>query len=210
MMLSKRLFSGTIALIGWFAIIAQFIITVLHSELASTEELTIQFFSYFTILTNLMVALCCTSLALIPTKRIGVFFSKASTITGVTLYILIVAIIYNFILRFLWQPQGMQKIVDELLHLVVPALFLLFWWFAIDKRSIQWKHVFYWLIFPLTYFAYTLWRGSFSGFYPYPFLDVPELGMEKVLINSVAISLVFILIGSLLIAAGKWQSKLKG
>ncbi|MFZ5976285.1 MULTISPECIES: Pr6Pr family membrane protein [unclassified Hydrotalea] len=33
-----------------------------------------------------------------------------------------------------------------------------------------------WLIYPLLYLVYILIRGSFSGFYPYPFVNVLQIG----------------------------------
>lgn len=142
---------------------------------------------------------------IIPGKGAGAFFSGSQTLTAITVYILIVGIIYNIILRFLWQPAGIQKLVDELLHSVIPLLFLLYWWFAADKRNLQWKQVFPWLIFPLVYLVYILTRGSFSGFYPYPFVNVDQIGIAKVILNSIGITLAFTITGVILTAAGKWQ-----
>lgn len=137
----------------------------------------------------------------------GLFFTKPETITAVTLYILIVGIIYNAMLRFLSHPRGLLSLVDELLHVVIPLSFFFFWWLFLDKIEIRWSHIFYWLIFPLIYLFYTLLHGSFSGFYPYPFVDVSELGMDRVILNSFGVTLVFVIIGILLIGLGKWQNK---
>ncbi|WP_286768146.1 MULTISPECIES: Pr6Pr family membrane protein [Sphingobacterium] len=134
-------------------------------------------------------------------------YTRPETITAVTLYILIVGIIYNTILRFLSHPQGLSMVVDELLHVLAPSSFFLFWWRFLDKGTIRWSHIFYWLIFPLVYLFYTLWHGSFSGFYPYPFVNVSELGMDRVILNSFGVTLVFIVIGVLLIVLGRWQNK---
>jgi hypothetical protein len=48
-------------------------------------------------------------------------------------------------------------------------------------------------------------RGSFSGFYPYPFVNVGQIGIAKVILNSIGITLAFTITGLMLIAAGKWQ-----
>lgn len=202
--LSRMLLPAVIAILGWFALITQFYINI-TSGLAGTTELIIRYFSYFTILTNLLVAVCCTCIVIIPRKGAGAFFSRPQTLTAITVYILIVGIIYNVILRFLWQPEGIQKLVDELLHSVIPVLFLVYWWFAPDKRNLQWKHIFSWLIYPLIYLIYILIRGNFSGFYPYPFVNVDQIGITKVILNSIGITLAFTITGVILITAGKWQ-----
>lgn len=200
----SKIFCVCIAILGWFALIAQFHIN-LTSRAASTAELIIRYFSYFTLLTNLLVAVCCTCIAINPHQGWGAFFSKTQTLTAITVYILVVGIVYNIILRFLWQPKGLQKLVDELLHSVIPILFLLYWLLTGNKQTLQWKQVFSWLAYPLVYLLFILVRGNFSGFYPYPFINVDNLGISKVLLNSVAITALFSVTGLLLIAAGKWQ-----
>ncbi len=202
----KTVFAGSIGLIALFALIGQFVLSALVSKLDRVDYI-IHFFSYFTILSNIMVLLCCFFTVFCSKSRMGLFFTKSETMTAVTLYILIVGLIYNGILRFLSHPQGLLSLVDELLHVVTPLSFFFFWWLFLDKIEIRWSHIFYWLIFPLIYLFYTLWHGSFSGFYPYPFVDVSELGMDRVILNSFGVTLVFVIIGILLIGLGKWQNK---
>ncbi|MGJ1535574.1 Pr6Pr family membrane protein [Sphingobacterium multivorum] len=202
----KSVFAGSIGLITLFAVVGQFVLSALVSKLGRVEYI-VQFFSYFTILSNVMVLLCCFFTVCCSKSRMGLFFTKPETITAVTLYILIVGIIYNTLLRFLSHPQGLSMVVDELLHVVTPLSFFLFWWRFLSKETIRWSHLFYWLIFPLTYLFYTLWHGSFSGFYPYPFVNVSELGMDRVILNSFGVTLVFVVIGALLIILGKWQNR---
>jgi hypothetical protein len=91
----------------------------------------------------------------------------------------------------LWSPEGLQKIVDELLHSVVPLLFLLYWLVFIPKTGLQYKDVLPWMVFPLVYIVLALVRGAFSGFYPYPFVDVGKLGSGRVLLNTVLFTLAF-------------------
>ena len=129
------------------------------------------------------------------------FFSKQSTLAAIAVYITIVSIVYNIILRFLWKPQGLQLIVDELLHSVIPVLFVLFWLVFVPKGNIGWRSVLAWLLYPLSYLIFILLRGPSSLFYPYPFIDVTILGYSKVIINStgmllafLAVSIIFILL----------------
>ncbi|WP_349681728.1 Pr6Pr family membrane protein [Sphingobacterium sp. UBA7249] len=209
MMLSQKSLAAFIALLSWGAIIAQFLISINNSTI-SNLELIIRFFSYFTILTNLMVAISCTSIVLLPNSAIGHFAVKPVTVTAVTLYILIVGLIYNFVLRFLWQPAGIVRIIDEILHLIIPILVLIYWWRSINKPLIQWCSIFSWLLYPIFYFLYTLWHGASSGFYPYPFVDVSVLGINRVLTNSLSLSLVFLLLGLLLILVTRLIAKNRG
>ena len=197
-----RIYLFLIALLGWFALITQFYLN-LNSGVASTGEIIIRYFSYFTLLTNLLVAVCCTCLLLAPTSKWGRFFSKTKTSTAVTVYILIVGLIYNTILRFIWNPTGLQMMVDELLHTVIPLMFLFYWIIFANKSGLKWKDIFPWLIYPLVYLIFVLIRGSFSGFYPYPFIHAGNLGMQQTLINALGVTAIFVVVSLIFIRIGR-------
>ena len=201
-----KIYLAIIALLGWYALISQFYINI-QSKVANTSEIVIRYLSYFTILTNLLVAICCTIIVLNPSSKWGNFFSSQKTLTAITVYILVVGLIYNIILRFIWNPQGLQKIVDELLHSVVPVLFLLLWIFSVKKKTLKWKAFLPWLIYPLTFLVFILIRGAFSGFYPYPFMDVTKLGYQKVFINSLGVTIIFIILSALFIVVANLSNR---
>lgn len=200
---SAKVLLAITALAGWFALIAQLYIYLQSGE-AGVTELLIRYFSFFTICTNIIVAVCATALLVRPASH---FFSSVKTITAIAVYILVVGLIYNTILRFTWNPVGLQRIVDELLHSVIPVLFLIIWVAFTNKGSLQWKNSFNWLIYPLYYTAFIFVRGYFSGFYPYPFVDVTKLGSERVIINSLGIALLFWALSLLFIGIGKLFNK---
>ncbi|HEY5391406.1 MAG TPA: Pr6Pr family membrane protein [Hanamia sp.] len=196
-----------IMILGWIAVIGQFYLIIMNRT-ASVGETIIRFFSYFTILTNLLVALCFTFLLTKSSSALRSFFFRKSTLTAMTVYILIVGLVYNLILRFLWQPQGLQFVVDELLHTIIPILCLIFWWQNERTKNLEWRNIFPFLIYPLLYILIILVRGSFSGFYPYPFIDVKLLGMSKVIINSGLLAICFAVISAIFIGITRYkQSK---
>ncbi len=201
-MKASRIFTIIIAATAWFAVALQFFLIIKFRQ-ATVIETIIRYFSFFTILTNLLVALCSTFIFWGGKNGWSNFFSSQKTIAAITVYITVVGIIYNLVLRFLWQPQGMQMIVDELLHLVIPLLFILFWLCFVRKDELKWKHVFPWLIYPMAYIIFILLRGFQSRYYPYPFIDVNQLGYVKVFENSAAITAGFIFLSILFIAIGK-------
>jgi hypothetical protein len=53
------------------------------------------------------------------------------------------------------------------------------------------------LIFPMAYLVYTLFRGAFADWYPYPFIDVGERGVGRVLLNCALVAVLFIACGAL-------------
>ena len=189
------------AVIGWIAVLAQFVL-IIQNRAASVPATIVQFFSYFTILSNIIVA-CCYTYQLTSKATAGGFWGSANTQGAVAVYILVVGIVYNVVLRFLWAPTGAQKWVDELLHLVVPLYFLFYWILFAPKRGIDWRNAGAWLIFPFVYLVYVLIRGAITDLYPYPFLDAYNNGYQKVLVSAFVILLLFLFLSIILIAVAK-------
>jgi len=194
----KRILAFVFALLGWFAPIAQYYIMLKNSVL-DFDEMTIRFFSYFTILTNLLVAVYFTRQAFRKPES----DTKSGLLTAITVYIVIVGMVYQVALRATWNPTGLQRIVDELLHSIIPVLVILYWYLYENKKNLQYKQMVLWAVYPLFYLFYILIRGSFSQFYPYPFVNVNELGYPKVFINAFFILVFFLIFSFLLIKIGK-------
>jgi len=190
---SARIYATIGAVMGWFTVIIQLYLHILNRPVAFGESL-LRFFGYFTIDTNILCALFLTFVALQSKSRLGRFFRKATTATALTVYITIVGVTYNILLRNTWNPQGMQKLVDELLHSVIPVYFVLFWFIFVPGKDLKWKDAFPWLIYPILYMVYAIILGAITMFYPYPFVDVNELGYTKALTNSlIVLALIFLL-----------------
>lgn len=195
-----------VAVIAWFAVILQCYLMFLNTKNPPGETL-LRFFSYYTILTNILVAVYCTVLSVSPSGRLGLFFSRPETATAVAVYITVVGLVYNLVLRHLWRPDGWQWLVDELLHVGVPLLFILYWLIAVPKSGLYYKGIGAWLIYPAVYAVCIFLRGAGSGFYPYPFVDVAALGYPRTLLNSVVLAGGFLLVSALFVALGRWLSR---
>lgn len=202
---SKKIIISGITLITWFALALQQYILIGNTpgNGMTPIQAVARFLIYFTILSNLMVAICLTVLVINPGSGAGKFFSRASVQTAIAVYIFIVGLTYNIILRGTWEPTGKDRLADELLHVVVPLLFTLYWLFLAPKSPLQWKHILQWLIFPATYLVYALVRGSIEDFYAYPFIDINKLGYGRVFLNSAILLLAFVIIGMLFIAIAR-------
>ncbi|SDE31001.1 hypothetical protein SAMN04487894_1348 [Niabella drilacis] len=194
-----------LAALAWFAVILQLYLMFLNTKNPPRETL-LRFFSYYTILTNVLVAVYCTALLLKLSGRLGRFFSRPATATAIAVYITIVGLVYNLVLRHLWSPVGWQWMVDELLHVGVPLLFILYWLMAIPKSGLRYKDTGAWLIYPAVYAVCIFIRGAGSGFYPYPFVDVVSLGYPRALLNSVVLAGGFLLVSVLFVAIGRLLS----
>ncbi|NWA70217.1 Pr6Pr family membrane protein [Pseudomonas reactans] len=198
-------FVAAAALAGWAGLaIQQYLI--FYSRWESGASLLgglINFFSFFTVLTNTLAAVVL-SYALVkrdsPAKR---FFLAPVICSGIAVSILVVGLAYNLLLRHLWQPEGFQFIADELLHDVMPVLFFIYWWRCVPKGDLRLKHIGGWVIYPLVYFAYALLRGDLLGQYQYPFIDVSTLGYPQVFVNAGGILLGFVLIALAVVGLDK-------
>jgi hypothetical protein len=187
----QKLFAVSLALITWISV-------GLQLELM-TGTVT-NFFSYFTIQCNLLIAISLTFASLVPQSAPGKFFSQLSVQTAIALYIFIVALVYNVVLRKLHHWEGLQWWVDNMLHVVIPLLYLMYWFLYRSSGVIARKDSVNWIFFPAAYLVYTLIRGSMVEWYPYPFLNAINLGYEQVLLNIAIMLSIFLVAGVILIA----------
>ena len=81
------------------------------------------------------------------------------------------------------------------MHYVVPFLYLFWWAVLLPHGTLVWRDALRWLLFPLVFLAWTLLRGAVVHEYPYPFVDVDNLGYGAVLINSLLVGGVFVVLG---------------
>jgi hypothetical protein len=204
-----RIFATVGALLGWFALVLQLFLVIAQSStgMAMVGAL-ITYLSFFTILTNLLVALVFTAIAIGPAQTRLQFFLSPSVQAATAVYITIVGIVYQLLLRQIWNPQGAQWVADVLLHTIIPAGYVLFWLLFAPRAGLRWKDAVNWLVYPAVYLLYVLARGAMSGLYPYPFVDVNVLGYGGVLARAVVFLLFFLGMGLLVVAVGRWTGGL--
>jgi hypothetical protein len=193
----RRRFISTAALLGWFGLAVQLYLILWGRWIDHASLLggLVRFCSFFTVVTNTLVAVAL-SCAVIDRHSAGYrFFRSPVVCAGITTSIILVSLAYNLLLRHLWTPQGWQWIADELLHDVMPLLFLGYWLFFVPKGALRPRHVLIWTLYPITYFGYLLLRGNAFGDYLYPFLDIGTLGVTQALTNALGVLAGFVGIG---------------
>ncbi|QIE28509.1 hypothetical protein SBC1_66130 (plasmid) [Caballeronia sp. SBC1] len=199
---ASLLLAACIATLAWLALAAQTDITV-HRMLArglSVFDGVERLSSYLTNLTVFAVALCFSFVAALGRSPLGRFFRKPPVVTAVVVYIVFVGLAYNLLLRHLWTPSGYRAVLNECLHTVIPVLSVIYWVLFVPRFHLTLRQCLLWLIYPLSYLCITLWRGSMSDFYPYPFIDVGELGYPHVLLNATLLVLAFVTLMGVFIA----------
>jgi hypothetical protein len=190
------------AALGWFAIITQYSLMAANAGPHLLER-TINFFSYFTIISNILVAMAMTLPWLAPHSRVGRFFLLPAARTAIVAYIIIVAVVYHTMLSRLYHPQGLRLVCDIILHYVMPPLFVLDWLLFVEKHDLSWKLPLPSFALPVVYLIWTALHGAFAGFYPYPFLNVNRIGYEQSLMNVGGLILAFVCLILALVGIGR-------
>jgi hypothetical protein len=196
-----RAAAGFVAGLAWFALTVQLVLTAQNPAHlpGSLESRLVDLFSYFTILTNLAIALTLGLAVAAPGSRLAARLVQPSFLTGVAVAITLVSLAYELLLRRLWNPQGWSWVADTLFHDVVPLAFVGFWAVYVPKGSLSLRQLPAWLIYPAAYLAYALLRGSLTGRYPYPFLDAAAIGYARTAVNAAGLLLVLVVLGAVFV-----------
>lgn len=186
-----RLAAAIVALVAWIALAVQ-----VHASTAlagSAIDAIWVMLRYFTVLTNLILALVMSAVAA------GVLV-RPFVLGGTTLAIMLVGVVYFALLRGLLELSGGAVLADTLLHKVTPVLMPLWWLAFATKGKLRRRDPFVWALYPLAYLVYALARGAADGKYPYPFIDLTALGAMAVAVNALLIALGFLIAGQALVA----------
>ena len=206
---TRRRFVAVAAVLGWLGLSIQLYL-ILYSRWSLEASLIgglVSFFSYFTVLTNTLVATVLTCEWTSRESAARRWFLQPWVSSGIAVSIAVVSLAYNLLLRHLWHPEGWQWLADELLHDIMPLLFLGYWWRCVPKGTLRVWHIALWVIYLLLYFAYSLLRGHLLAVYPYPFIDVDKLGYPQVFINAGGLLAGFVVIALLVIGLDRWRAR---
>lgn len=146
-----------------------------HTSVLRHDADPVNFFSYFTILSNIFIAVIflVSATGLFRDKKPGLALECSRG--AATLYMTTTGIIYAMLLS--QYDLGLTlPWVNFVLHQFVPVLAILDWMIAPPERRLSFRIWWSWLSFPLLYVIYTLIRGPIAHWYPYPFLDPNEPG----------------------------------
>ncbi len=202
-----RLGAIAIAATGWAAIGTQIPLTLADAAAAGNPAWLglVNLFSYFTILTNVAVAIAATVAARGQTAS---WWASAHVRAALALYIIIVGLIYQTLLKGLIPMAGTRLVIDTIFHAIIPLAWPI-WWFAFGRgpRPLPWRAAFGWLGFPLVYGLYSVVRGAVSGRWPYPFMNAERFGYPQVALNLTAMMGLFLILALVLIALDRRLSR---
>lgn len=150
--------------------------------------------SYFTNLSNILVAVVLTMLARNPDRSGGAW--SAVRMDSLVM-ISITGLIYAIVLAPDAQVEGLDIIVNAIKHYIVPVMTVFLWLLVGPRRQLTFVSIFTALIIPIAWAGYTLVRGQIISAYPYGFLNVIDLGLAAVLINIAGVAALGVVLGLL-------------
>ena len=170
-LISYKLF---FALLGFSSIIIEMAVTMERGTFKAEN-----FFSYFTIETNILVVvmLLMSAVAIAAGKNGKLDLFRSAT----TVYILVVGIGFSALLSGL---EGVKLTAvpwdNVVLHYIIPVAVFADFMTDRPRRKLPFKKALLWLLFPIIYATYALVRGGLTGWYPYPFLNPDVSGAASV------------------------------
>ncbi|MBV7407897.1 Pr6Pr family membrane protein [Maritimibacter sp. DP1N21-5] len=195
---NARLLATVIALAAWAGLVAQFILA--REDYPTALAALWRLARFFTILTNLMVAVSFTGMAITGRRP------APGWLAALALWIAIVGVIYHLLLAD-YGKTGLDLVADHLVHTAVPLL-TVGWWFAYALHlRLPRRLAAYWLGWPLGYLVYALIRGAADGIYPYFFLDVARFGAGQIAVNVAALAFGFWLAGLGMIGVARLRAR---
>lgn len=151
-----------------------------HLGIARLENLPINFFSYFTIDSNVGAVAVFAIGAVLLLRRMDDPPWFGILRACVTSYMTVTGIVYNALLRGIEIPVNqVVPWTNEVLHVVGPLLVVADWLLAPGRLRLEWRTLWWVVSFPIVWAVYTMVRGPFAfndvaqrrTWYPYPFLD---------------------------------------
>ncbi|MDQ6715158.1 MAG: Pr6Pr family membrane protein, partial [Actinomycetota bacterium] len=147
---------------------------------AGVATRVLRFFSYFTVQSNVIVIATELLLAANP-RRTGRWFDVArlAGLVGIT----VTFVVYLVALRPILDLSGLAAVTDAGFHIVVPVMAVVGWVAFGPRAGFVRRTLLTSLVWPAAYFVYSLVHGALTGWYPYPFVDVTQLGYPAAMRN---------------------------
>lgn len=196
-----------IALVAASGPMLQYGLMAYDETLATLPAKTVEFFSYFTILSNTLAAIALAAPLIAPESQLALWAERAGPRAAIATYLAITAVVYHTMLARTWDPHGPRLVATTINHTITPAAFLVDLALRGAQGEARWIAALKSMAFPALFGAWTLAHGALSGFYPYPFMDVAKRGYPAVLLTIVQMGVAFALICLIFIAVLRVRSR---
>ena len=165
----------------------------------------VNFFSFFTILSNALAAIALLIGAWYSFTRAADPYWYNLVRACVVTYMATTFVVYNLLLRDISLDQATTvPWSNEILHVWAPLYLVADWVLAPGRRHIEWRRLWTIAIFPIVWSVYSMIRGAIVDWYPYPFLDpAQEAGYRGVGFYVIVIAAFILLVGAGIIALSR-------
>lgn len=157
----------------------------------------VNFFSYFTILSNVSALAVLGAAAVRPALLDDDRFQAVRG--AATLYMTVTGLVYAVLLAPRVSDLGLtEPWVNTVLHQVGPIVVVADWLVAPPRRKLSVGAAASWLVFPVVWLGYTFIRAAVTDWYPYPFLDPDEDGVGAVVASCIGIAVLLVALAAAL------------
>jgi hypothetical protein len=183
---ASQIWNGATGVLVVVALIVQSVLNV-RTGTVPVGTRFVRMFSFFTIQSNVLVAVAAFSLALAP-ARDGRWWRvlRLDALVGIS----VTGVVYTTVLRTQQQLHGWALVTDVIFHYLVPLAAVVGWLAFGPRRRCDARTALWALVWPVAWLVYTLLHGYVTSWYPYPFIDVTRHGYGGVAINSLAVTAV--------------------
>jgi hypothetical protein len=173
-----------------FATVAIVAMTYQFAESADSDFQKANFFSFFTIQSNIVGVAALFLLVLVPRARRTPLVDGARS--AAVLYMAITGVVFAILLSGLQaELQTTVPWVDFVVHKLMPVVLVVDWLLDRPRHRLPRWTILAWLAYPAAWLTYTLIRGASVDWYPYPFVDVSRLGYDGVVARAAVLTLGF-------------------
>jgi len=167
----------------------------------------VNFFSYFTNLSNILISavFIATAVRLLGTRSAPT--PRDTAVRGAAVvYIAFVGLVFNTLLRDA-DLSDINPVVNVILHFVLPIAGVVDWLIWPPKNRLPFSVVWWWMIFPAAYAVFSIVRGAIDGIYPYPFFNPAAVGgYGAVLLYCLVMVVGFFVLAVVVRLLGNWRA----
>lgn len=175
-------------------------------QLHASIEYAADFFSYFTILSN-VAAMClflyfgvATEKQITKRKKLDTFRAAIVTYMGIT------GIVYWTILVH-GPALAAYPWINIVAHAIMPIAVVIEWLLLPPVAKIKLKNALLFLLFPILYVIYTEIRGPIVGWYPYFFLNPERVTYEHMAGYIIGILMLTLVVSGIILTLGNKLQK---
>lgn len=148
-------------------------------------------FWFFTIQSNILVGILSYLLYKDPKRNSQIFLIlQHSALVAIT----VTGVVYHLLLAADQNLTGVNIYTNWFLHTIIPIMYVLGWLIFNVRGRVSWKMAWLSLVYPVLWSVAVLIRGPIIDYYPYPFMDVRDLGYVQTLTTMGFVTVFFVVL----------------